>query len=687
MATTYISPTGMGNKSGSDWANAASITSLNAMIAKAGPGGEVLLLADAGSYKVSSPINIYGGGAPGAAVTIKGVDHSGNAMEATIEGTRPSVYAASNAAGNELFKLQAGAGNLSFENLQVNNTGTVFRAAGDVSNITIEHVDASNVARFFEDYAGGANKTATVTGLTIRDVEVDGFSKGVIRLQYNSSNILIEDVRGDSLKQDGDNFAIGVHLDGTAHDVKIIRTSMANATDTTSSSYWNGDGFATERGVYNVLFQDTVASGNTDAGYDLKSTGTTLVRAIADDNARNFRIWGEATMIDSVGLDPHKRGGIASQAQVWLNEGAKLTIDGGSFTDSGTNTAVFYNNGTITVSDVSVSLASTAKLVAGKALTGALTTVEKLVPTGPYSLDAGLNVPVVGSLLDTLPIVLAPVVTVPVITVPVIAAPVVSTPVAEAPAASVPVVVAPAAPAVDTPRDSISPLHFVSNAASETIKATSAADSFYFNQASKQGADSIIGFGATDLLMTAKMLNDGNKDGIITYGSNGVLDLGSKMGTVKLEGVNAGLRYLGLVDGHFAYAAASVRPKNAVEGKFGVADTLAGDAGDKKAGAFFFDSALDQSLGHDKVTKFGAKDIIVTTTRIGGSDAGATVAAAGGVFSLGHDGIDLGDFTVTDTAGKSVGALEFDGERVVGDTHYYVYSAIGSAAGLAQLGF
>src|SRR3546814_11162219 len=46
MPSLYISPAGSGEKSGSDINNAASIGSLNTMIGRAGPGGEVLLLAD-----------------------------------------------------------------------------------------------------------------------------------------------------------------------------------------------------------------------------------------------------------------------------------------------------------------------------------------------------------------------------------------------------------------------------------------------------------------------------------------------------------------------------------------------------------------------------------------------------------------------------------------------------------------
>src|SRR3546814_4666307 len=98
--------------------------------------------------------------------------------------------------------------------------------------ISIEHVQANNVSRFFDNMASGANASASIIGLTIRDVAVDGYSKGAIRIQYDSNNVLIEDVRGDSQFQDGDNFAIGVHITETAQDVTIDRVAIRNATET-----------------------------------------------------------------------------------------------------------------------------------------------------------------------------------------------------------------------------------------------------------------------------------------------------------------------------------------------------------------------------------------------------------------------------------------------------------------------
>lgn len=364
MANLYISPNGAGNQSGSNWANAARITSLDALVDKADPGGQVLIRADQGSYTVTGQIAIHSGGTLGHPVVIRGVDGAGHDMQATILGNRPATYAGDPDAGNELFKLLSGADNLKFAHLMVKNTGTVLRAGADIGHITIDDVDAVNVGRFFENYKSGDAKSATIDMLTIRNVDVTGFSNGAIRLAYDTHGVKIENVHADAAGQVGDSWIAGVHLDGTVHDVLIRNTGMANARAVgDSDDYWNGDGFATERGVYDVRFENTTATGNTDGGYDLKSSDTTLVHALAEGNGKNYRFWSDAQLIDSVGLNPDARGGIGKQNQIWIDDTAHVRVSDSIFKDSSGKTAVFAGNGgSISFDDVDVTHAVGTKL-------------------------------------------------------------------------------------------------------------------------------------------------------------------------------------------------------------------------------------------------------------------------------------------------------------------------------------
>ena len=337
MATFYVSPTGSGLRDGSSIQNAGTLSSLNKYIQAAGPGGQVLLLADQGAYQQNTQLTITSGGADGAPVTIRGIDSQGNPMAAEILGARPSNWTLGMSEGNELFRLLSGANNLVFEDLSVKNLGNgVFRAGADISNLTIRDVDASNVTRFVENYVSGTATSATISGLTVQGVTVTGYSRNVIRLQYDTHDVLIDNVVGDSQRTNGGLYVSGIALDGTVHDVLISNSEMKNNFGQgTASEYWNGDGFVTERDVDNVRFENTIASGNTDAGYDLKSSNTTLVNTVSDGNNRNYRFWSTSiTLENGISLDPTHYGGNSDTIHVWLGQGAEATVDNLTFSDA-----------------------------------------------------------------------------------------------------------------------------------------------------------------------------------------------------------------------------------------------------------------------------------------------------------------------------------------------------------------
>ncbi|SEN61439.1 hypothetical protein SAMN05192583_3154 [Sphingomonas gellani] len=364
MSNYYISPAGAGDRSGSSRANAGTINTLGALVDKASAGDQILIRSDQGSYHVTSPIALDAGGAAGRPIVIRGVDGSGNAAQATIIGSRPAKFAGDIDAGNELFKLLDGADNLKFKDLLVRNTGTAFRIGADVSRVTIDNVDARNVQYFLNDLASGSSRTATVDRMTIRNVDVVGFSDKAIKLGYDTHAVTIQHVNADMAGQVGAPFPEGVHLTDTVHDVLIADTTMANVRSSgLATAYWNGDGFATEADVHDIRFESTVATGNTDAGYDLKSDNTVLVGALAVGNTRNYRLWGSAELIDSEGHNPQKHGGSSGQNQVWIGQSAQVAIKGSVFSDASSKTIVFAGTGgSISFDDVTAYHAGDATL-------------------------------------------------------------------------------------------------------------------------------------------------------------------------------------------------------------------------------------------------------------------------------------------------------------------------------------
>ncbi|WP_051531656.1 M10 family metallopeptidase C-terminal domain-containing protein [Sphingomonas sp. URHD0057] len=390
MSIIYVSPTGLGSATGTSASNALPIAKLNQAIQLAGAGGTVVLLSDQGAYDLSGTLTITHGGTADAPVTVTGQDSFGNVHDIVISGTRPADYSSANPAGNEIFKLASGADNLVFEHMAFENVGTAFRAAADISNIVIRDMSATNVQRFFADVAGGTATTATVTGLTVEDVEVHGFSKSVIELRYNSSNVVIRNVFGDSEHQDGDGYAMGIHLDGTVHGVLVTGCTMENAVSSTTA-YWNGDGFATEGGVYDVTFENCIARGNADAGFDLKSRDTVLIDTVSDQNAHNYRLWGDnVTLINPVGTDPEKYGGTGGQYQIQVLNGATVKVEGGVFADSGSASTIVVMDGgqSIAFAGTTFVHADGAGISVGSGISGLYAlSVVGVAATGSYSTN------------------------------------------------------------------------------------------------------------------------------------------------------------------------------------------------------------------------------------------------------------------------------------------------------------
>lgn len=361
----YITPQGAGNRDGTSWESAGTLSKLSELIARAGPDGRVLLRSDLGIYKTANSIAIRHGGSADHPVTVTGVDGFGNPKNAVIVGTRSDPYRANGAPGSAVFRLEHGANHLRFEHLSFRNQGDgCFHVAADIRDLAIDHVEATNVRRFLEDYAAADLTSATIDGLSIRNVEVKGFSKGAVRLQYDTHDVLMEDVVGDSERQDGDNFAEGVALEGTVHNVVFRRVTMKNAEDTLHK-YWNGDGFTTELNTYHIRFENTVATGNTDAGYDLKSNDVELIGAVAEDNKQNFKMWGREIFIkDCIGRKPHRRGGTGAQDQAEILRGADVVISACKFSDFDPATVVFHveTKARLTVIGTSIEKNPAAKL-------------------------------------------------------------------------------------------------------------------------------------------------------------------------------------------------------------------------------------------------------------------------------------------------------------------------------------
>ena len=345
-----VSPKGTGNKSGTSPSNSRPFKDINTLIGRlSSTGGEILLLSNKGIYRISSSINIRNGGASeDRPVIVKTFRENNESTKAIFKGTRQTPWINnSNNTGNEFLRLMSGANNLKFEDIQFEDFGNgIFRIGQPISNLTLSKIRSKNFTRLVENYKSGSVSHASVVRLKLENIEALGYTRGVIRLKYNSKNIKINNLLGDSEQQlDQSSFPMGIALDDYVSNVNISNSLLKNHRQqrSSSSSYFNGDGIATESKVDDVNIVDTISSGNSDGGFDLKSTNTNLLRTIASNNKRNYRFWNPASLSSVTSLNPQKFGGGGNKVHfgAYGSRSFNVTIEGVNVIDTDSNSRVF----------------------------------------------------------------------------------------------------------------------------------------------------------------------------------------------------------------------------------------------------------------------------------------------------------------------------------------------------------
>lgn len=181
-----------------------------------------------------------------------------------------------------------------------------------VRDVRIAGVDVTGGYRVIENTAAPELVSADCVGLHVREVKASDLRRGFARIRYGSHGGVIEDVSASGMLTTGStDLPVGIAFAGTAHDFRIERCSMRGFQwQRGAKKYWNGDGFSTERGNARFQFRQCAAWDNSDGGFDLKSTETTLDDCVSGRNARNFRLWSNIRATRLISLDPVKIGGI-----------------------------------------------------------------------------------------------------------------------------------------------------------------------------------------------------------------------------------------------------------------------------------------------------------------------------------------------------------------------------------------
>lgn len=221
------------------------------------------------------------------------------------------------------------------------------------------------------------------------------------------------------------------------------------------------------------------------------------------------------------------------------------------------------------------------------------------------------------------------------------------------------------------------------------------------------GDDTFLGFGNDDSLIAGRRIFDGNGDGFIQFGPNGVLDVDrssrTNPGEDQLQLVGTGddaiteIRFLGSKGGQFVYADSSTlrnlagafgdtnlqndAGNSVVEGTVGDDTINAGDG----AKVILQDNALGLNLGGDTITGFGDDDLLVTTAQLFDSEGDGDiefytnevldVSGAEGPNSSDPRNGPGGQLDFNDSDLQS---LDYLGSNVINGVTYYYYGTEGS---------
>lgn len=393
-ASVYLSPGGTGSRSGIDANNTKPASVLQTEIAKMQPGDTIWLTA--GTY-TNARLSIVGSGTALAPKTIRGLaDSSGNLPR--FEGTYN--FAQSAQATDYLFKFvnynDAETSHWVIRDFEVENHGFVFDMPLVGTSFTLrQNILFENIAMArIED----AIRIRNASNITVRSCAAESYCKKAFRIGNYSRFITFEDCLADALLDNtGNPYAIPTraipvgfgsdappHDSGAIHDLRFIRCEARNNRygPQGSSNYWNGDGFSTERGVYNVTYSHCIGVGNHDGGWDDKAVNVIYENCIALRNKRGFRSWSNVTLMNCLSVFNVKWGGSSSAAGSWIGS------------DTGTGAiyrSTFHNNESAQVREEN-------GLPVGVTVYDSLLSIDSTAPSGALAITAG-NVTLSGSIL------------------------------------------------------------------------------------------------------------------------------------------------------------------------------------------------------------------------------------------------------------------------------------------------
>ena len=356
----FITPDGAGAKDGSSWANArkGDRQGFEAALAALGPGNTLSVAG--GEYAAPGTLSIAAGGMKGKYVAIIGVDRG-------VKGFARPVFTGSwkrsaPAKGSVVFDVRPGASYLRFENLEFRNVYGVMTTRGANHGLRIAKIDV-DYCRDAYIFDGGMAEDLPDSGtsdLEMSDCRILHHTKKGVRTMNGVHHSKFIRCFADAGGRDYANaepkdvFSCGFHVLGSYrgkggprpdHHIEFIDCEADNNYyDPTPKSYWNADGFCSEGASHDVSFIRCKAYGNTDGGWDIKTTRPQFIDCVGERNKRNFRVWskkGEPVLFrNCTSADCWNVGNSGHDVGFWMLGGGEVTFEGCTSRNDRTSFAV-----------------------------------------------------------------------------------------------------------------------------------------------------------------------------------------------------------------------------------------------------------------------------------------------------------------------------------------------------------
>jgi len=351
-ADVYLLPGAAGNGSGSNFANAMAATQLQTTITNL-QAGETIYLGS-GSYS-QNMITITGSGTASLPKRIIGQDTgSGPPLFVGNNNIAVGVSNPKTNPSNYLFRFTGAASYWEFKNLRARDQGFVFTMDFSGSTFTLRsHLTFEDI--YMESIEDGI-RISNAEHILVKNCTVFKHTKKAFRISNYTRSLIFDSCNTDATGGDPSfiprNIPVGFGGDDTDRKPIIYDLRFVNCVarrngypQPDAETYWNGDGFSTERGTYNVTFTRCHAYDNNDGGFDNKAENVLFDNCISLRNKKGWRIWGSTWLINSIGAYSRKGaitfpglgGSLGGNSSA---EGLQIDPDGFALIDGGT----FHNN-------------------------------------------------------------------------------------------------------------------------------------------------------------------------------------------------------------------------------------------------------------------------------------------------------------------------------------------------------